>query len=147
MIVRDAGQEQNVLSGVRGWLLFLCIVLVIFFPIGVLLELRTVWLRVLAMPEVQFGAMLVIAVDSAMLGLAIAAGLLLYQRQPIGVRLAQVFFALRLLIAIVAAVENRTVESVLAIVVSLAWLIYLSKSERVRLTYPSKSTRISETFR
>ena len=135
------------MSGVRGWLLFLCIVLVIFFPIGVLLELRAVWLRMLAMPEVQFGVVLVIAVDTAMLGLAIAAGLLLYRRQPIGVRLAQIFFLLRLLIAIVAAVENRTAESALAITVSIAWLIYLSKSERVQLTYPSKSIRISETFR
>jgi hypothetical protein len=134
-------------SGVEGWLLFLCFVLVIFFPIGVLLELRAVWLRMLAMPEVQFGVMLVIAVDTAMLGLAIAAGLLLYRVRPIGVRLAQLFFALRLMIAIVAAVENRTAESALAIIVSLAWLIYLFTSERVRLTYPSKSARISETFR
>ena len=135
------------MSGVRGWLLFLCIVLVIFFPIGVLLELRAVWLRIQLIPEPEVAPVVVTVIDVAMLGLAIAAGLLLYRVRPIGVRLAQIFFLLRLLIAIVAAVENRTAESALAIIVSLAWLIYLSKSERVRLTYPSKSTRISEIFR
>jgi len=137
--------ESNQLIGVRGWLLFLCLVLTIFFPVGVLLELFAVWRR--AQFPLQVLILVVTAIDIAMLALAVTAGLFLYRLRPFGVRLAQLFFVLRLVIAVVALVENRTVESGLAIAVSAAWLIYLVTSERVRRTYPSQSTRISEIFR
>jgi len=138
-------EQSHPLIGVRGWLLFLCLVLVVFIPIGVAMELIAVWRRARLMPEL--GDLIVTAIDIGMVALAIAAGLLLYRVRRTGVWLAEIFFALRLLIAVVAAVERQTVEAGLAIIVSLAWLIYLFASERVRRTYPAQSARISEIFR
>ena len=43
-LVKPDGQGPE-LYGVRGWLLFLCIVLMVFVPIGVLIELWSVWRR------------------------------------------------------------------------------------------------------
>jgi len=137
-------QQSHPLIGVRGWLLFLCLVLVVFIPIGVTMELVAVWRRARLMPELQ--DLVVTAIDVGMVVLAIVAGLLLYRLRRTGVWLAEIFFALRLLIAAVAALERQTAEAGLAIIVSLAWLIYLFTSERVRRTYPAQSTRISEIF-
>jgi Protein of unknown function (DUF2569) len=122
-------------------------VLVIFFPIGVTLELLGVWLRARLAPQFQLGLLIVTMVDVAMLALAISAGVLLYRERAIGVRLAQLFFVLRFLIALVVLVQTRAAGSVLAALVSAAWLIYLATSERVRFTYPAQATRISEIFR
>jgi hypothetical protein len=134
------------LYGVRGWLLFLCIVLMVFVPIGVLIELWSVWRRPSLTSAAQSASMLTTVVDVAVAGLAIAAGSSLYRMRPIGVRLAQIFFIVRLIVAIAAATEIRTAESALAIVVSAAWLFYLFRSERVRLTY-SPAAKVSEVFR
>lgn len=138
--------KQFELQGVSGWLLFLCIVLVVFIPIGVLIELIALWQRT-RLSESQIAAFVVTAVDTTMLALAVTAGSLLYRLRRTGVWLARLFFALRLIIALVAAVENQTAEAVLAIVVSSAWLIYLFSSERVRMTYATESARLSEIFR
>jgi hypothetical protein len=133
--------------GVSGWLLFLCLVLVVFIPIGISMELFTVWRRARLTYEREILDLVIAAVDLAMLGLAVAAGVMLYRLRRLGVLLAEIFFAVRLFIAIFAAVENRTAEAGLAILVSSAWLIYLVTSRRVRRTYPSKTARISEIFR
>ncbi len=134
------------LYGVRGWLLFLCIVLMVFVPIGVLIELWSVWQRASLTSTARSAAILTTVIDVAVVGLAIGAGSYLYRMRPIGVRLAQLFFVARLVLAIAAAVENRSAEAVLAVVVSTAWLIYLFRSERVRLTYGPESN-VSEVFR
>ena len=144
-LVKPDGQTPK-FYGVRGWLLFLCIVLMVFVPIGVLIELWSVWQRPSLTTAAQSASMLTTVVDLAVAGLAIGAGSSLYRMRPIGVRLAQIFFIVRLIVAIAAAVENQTVESALAIVVSTAWLIYLFRSERVRLTY-SPVSKVSEVFR
>src|SRR5215470_16035440 len=128
-------EQSHQLVGVRGWLLFLCLVLVVFISIGVAMELIAVWRRARLMPEL--GDLIVTAIDIGMVALAIAAGLLLYRVRRTGVWLAEIFFALRLLFAVVAAIERQTAEAGLAIIVSLAWLIYLFASERVRRTYPA----------
>jgi hypothetical protein len=144
-LVKPDGHTPE-LYGVRGWLLFLCIVLLVFVPIGVLIELWFVWQRPSLTTAAQSASLLTTVVDVAVAGLAISAGRSLYRMRPIGVRLAQIFFIVRLILAIAAAVENRTAESALAIVVSTAWLIYLFRSERVRLTYWPVA-KVSEVFR
>jgi len=143
--LRPDGQPSE-LYGVRGWLLFLCIVLMVFVPIGVLIELWSVWQRPSLTSTARSAAVLTTVIDVAVVGLAIGAGSYLYRMRPIGVRLAQLFFVARLVLAIAAAVENRSAEAVLAVVVSTAWLIYLFRSERVRLTYGPESN-VSEVFR
>src|SRR5882762_6324634 len=82
------------LYGVRGWLLFLCVVLMVFVPIGVLIviELWSVWQRPSLTSAAQSAVMVTTVVDIAVAGLAIAAGSFLYRMRPIGVRLAQLFF-------------------------------------------------------
>jgi|SRR5882672_8041716 len=140
----DGGPPE--LYGVRGWLLFLCIVLMVFVPIGVLIELWSVWQRPSLTSAGQSAALLTTVVDVLVAGLAISAGSYLYRMRPVGVRLAQIFFIVRLVIAIAAALENRSAEAVLAVVVSAAWLIYLFRSERVRVTY-APAANVSEVFR
>jgi len=140
-------EQSHPLIGVRGWLLFLCLVLMVFIPTGIMMELVAIWRRARPVSEGALVDLVIAAVDVAMLGLAVTAGLLLYRVRRIGVWLAETFFVLRLIIAVVAAFERQTAEASLAIIVSLAWLIYLIVSERVRRTYPARSARISEIFR
>jgi hypothetical protein len=135
------------LRGIGGWLLFLCLTLVVFIPVGAGLEVWGFWRRALAGQRSEQIAMTVTVIDVIVVGVGIAAGILLYRSRPIGVRLAKLFFAVRLLLGLAAMVESPSLQSVNVIAVCSALLLYLYRSERVKNTYKAASaSRISEVF-
>jgi hypothetical protein len=135
------------LYGVRGWLLFLCIVLMVFLPLRVVLFL---WVIVASANDPNFlglGSLLFIL---AVLSLGAVAGVLLYRERPLGLILAKIFFAIQLAFAAVALIGSLTtrVSTLVEVFASAAWLAYLFRSERVRNTYSNvRAEAVSDVFR
>jgi hypothetical protein len=143
MTIGDAfgpGERQPQLRGVSGWLLFLCIVLMVFLPIRVALFIWALITSPASLGELQFLVVALILVPSAV---GITAGVLLYRENRLGVRLAQLYFAFQLLLAALALVGDPSSvgESLFVFVPGAAWLAYLFVSERVRNTYAKDTAR------
>ncbi len=135
------------LRGVAGWLFFLCLTLVVFVPIGAGMEIWGFWRRALAGQNSQLIATIVTAIDVIVVAIGIGSGVLLYRTRPLGLRLAKLFFAVRLVLGFASMIEGPSFQAANVIAVSSAWLVYLYRSQRVRNTYAAASTsRISEIF-
>src|SRR5689334_3351886 len=123
------------LRGVGGWLFFLCLTLVMLVPIGAGVEVWGFWRRAFAGQNSELIATTVTVIDVVVVGIGIAAGILLYRTQPLGLLLAKVFFAVRLVLGLASMVEGPSLQAANVIAVSSAFLVYLYRSERVRNTY------------
>jgi len=127
------------LSGIGGWLAFLCVSLLFLTPLGVALDIiRTVPDPQMSPVEKGIG----ISLDIALGGFAILTGISLSRVRPNALRVAKIFFFVTLtfwlLVAASAALLSDGITaslSVRSIVVSAAWLAYLYRSQRVRNTY------------
>ncbi|HYM18808.1 MAG TPA: hypothetical protein VEU06_09615 [Micropepsaceae bacterium] len=149
MTFADAQSQPNDhrLRGVGGWLLFLCLTLVAFVPIGAGLEIWAFWRRALAGQISELIAATVTGLDIIVVGIGIAAGILLYRTHALGLRLAKLFFAVRLLLGLASMIEGPSLQAANVIAVCSAFLVYLYRSERVRNTYAAaQASRISEVF-
>ncbi|MCM2315177.1 MAG: DUF2569 domain-containing protein [Thermoanaerobaculia bacterium] len=143
----------SALIGVRGWLLFLCILLTIVSP---LLGLGSI--AVVASSPGNLGVILLFAiVVGAEVALNLVAGLRLWQRRPGAVRFAKRVLVLNLILGAFtilldpnagdyssaesgAAVARGCSSWLRAAIFTAIWYSYLSKSKRVAATYAAPPT-------
>jgi hypothetical protein len=123
-----AGRRPQ-LRGVSGWLLFLCISLMVLLPLRVAIFLWTM----LTTPGLLRLFLLMSVVALPMLG--IVGGVLLYREQVLGLRLVQAYFGAQILLGAVTLLGGGGVVCIFFLAPSAAWLAYLFMSERVRNTY------------
>jgi hypothetical protein len=129
-------------SGIGGWLLVLCLLLLIWQPISLGLVASSM-LNSLASGGLP--AVLVLVVRLLVSGFGIGAGLVLLGRRPGAVTLAKVALALSAATDVFVYTtpffpSNRAPgQTPIYIIVSLAysagWILYLARSKRVRSTY------------
>jgi hypothetical protein len=134
--------KQPELHGVRGWLLFLCITLIVFVPFRMALF---VWVFVRT-PDIA-ATLPVLIGTIALDGFGTISGVLLYRERPLGVLLVKIFFGLRIVLGIPVVLQSPALG--LAFMIGpVAWTIYLFRSERVRNTYGKNTARdTAEVFR
>jgi len=135
---------RAVKSGIGGWLLVLCLLLLIWQPISLGLVASSM-LNALASGGLP--AVLILLTRLIVAGFGIAAGLTLLGRRPGAVTLAKLSLALSAATDVFVYTtpffpSNRAPgETPIYIGVSLAyyiaWLVYLARSKRVRDTYPA----------
>lgn len=152
-------ERRPQLRGVSGWLLFLCITLIVFLPIRLTLTLWAIVstpkflssfadsalepAAITLLPAVAFALLLVLALPV----LGIVGGALLYWERLLGVRLVQVFFGLQIFFGGAASLGGSG-SGVIMLFWSCAWLVYLFRSERVQNTYFKGATSdAAEVFR
>ena len=147
MTIGDAfgpGERRPQLRGVSGWLLFLCIILLVILP----LRLAALLWALLTMPGLVDPVAFAIVVGLPLLG--IVGGVLLYREHLLGLRLVQVFFGLQVAFGVVGLIAGGGAgRGILSVPAAGAWLAYLFLSERVRNTYFENDNpkRAAEVFR
>jgi hypothetical protein len=134
-------------SGVRGWLLFLCAILTVVFPITCVLPTVTA----LQSGHNPLGLTYTLC-DLALGVFSFIAGLRLWRIRPNAVAFTKLFLLLRAAFAIAvyvrvlvgtgAALDPNSAESMVSILASpllftVLWYSYLTKSRRVHATYPT----------
>ena len=147
--------QASDLHGVRGWLLALCLYLLVLIPALAVLGLIGAWQSAPSSPQLQAAVMLETVFELALAGFAFYAGFSLYRLRPNALPIAKVYFItiltlglLGLGILVVASLRARSdaafsnmlrgpaaFAGVREVVLSLAWLVYLERSRRVRATY------------
>jgi hypothetical protein len=153
----QAEEEQSGLYGVRGWLLVLCLYLMLLIPVLALLGLIGAWQSAPSSPALQSALALEVVFELALAGFAFYAGLGLYRSRPNATSIAKVYFItiltlglLGLGIVVVMSLSQRSdaalgnmlrgpaaFAAVREVLLSVVWLAYLERSRRVRATYPS----------
>jgi hypothetical protein len=154
-------EHRTELYGVRGWLLLLCIYLVIVMPLIAILGAIGALQRAASAPALRGALFTEVVLEIALAILAAFAGWALYRMRPNAVRIARVYFIIMLILAIFGlgmllatapilsqppdngALFNTlrapaTVASIRQAILSAAWLAYLLRSKRVRATFPRK---------
>ena len=152
MTMGEARDRKPELYGVWGWLLFLCIILMVITPIQMALIVVSM-LR--STSDSTALGLAYLAFLLAFYGFGATAGVLLYREKPLGLKLAKIFFCVRILLsggAILSApnliVEMSALQLAMAVGIPGAWLLYLYRSERVRNTYSENTVRdAAEVFR
>ena len=152
------GEQRTDLYGVRGWLLLLCLYLMIAMPLIALLGTIGALQRAIAAPTLQGALLSEIALEIAFAAFAAFAGWALYRMRPNAVKVAKAYFIIMLtlsnfglaILVVTALVISRNqdnallntlqgpaaVASIRQVILSAAWLAYLLRSKRVRATYP-----------
>jgi len=153
----DAITGEPGLRGVRGWLLVLCLYLMVFVPLLALLGLLGAWQAASQSPTLQGALIFEALFELALAAFAFYAGLALYQRRPNAVTVTKIYFITLLTVGVlglgivVLGVVSRFSDPALAnqlrgpaavaairqILLSTIWLFYLERSARVRATYPT----------
>ena len=133
---------KAVKSGIGGWLLVLCLLLLIWQPISLGLVASSM---LDALASGGLAAVLILLTRLIVTGFGIAAGLALLGRRPGAVRLAKVSLVLSAATDVFVYTtpffpSNRAPgEAPIYIGVTLAyatvWFLYLSRSKRVQRTY------------
>ena len=149
----EARDRKSELSGVGGWLAFLCVSLLVFTPLSAAREIGGVLMdRSMEPVEKAFAIGFVVV----LLGFAVLTGIGLVRLWSRAVVIAKGYYffsmALGLLILLSAMLEDSSPADVLigvqAIVGSAVWLGYLYRSERVRNTYTRNTVEdAAEVFR
>ena len=141
----------GVQPGVTGWLLFLCVSLVILTPLFGLGVLGKEWAETRPYFETVANAKEALMVEfsgySFFLLYSVYTGLQLWQVKPNAVENAKRFFVAYLVMGVglpivtnrmlgIPVVDDEYVKSVVRTILSFAiWYTYLSKSKRVKATY------------
>jgi hypothetical protein len=150
-------EHRTDLHGVRGWLLLLCLYLIIAMPLMAFLGTIGVLQRAATAPALRGALLAEVVLEITLAGLAAYAGWALYRMRPKAVKIAKVYFiimfwlalfGLGMLLATAPIVSQTqanallntlrapaTVASIRQAILSLVWLIYLQRSKRVRVTY------------
>ena len=143
--------KRSDLEGVHGWLAFLCVSLIFLTPLGALVEIGT-----LLTSGTSTENLIGVGLDVVSSGFAIFVGVSLVQIRSYAVRAAKIFFFITLALDLLAMLSifepDATPQQVFYIVrttfTTTAWILYLYRSERVRVTYGrTTATNISEVFR
>jgi hypothetical protein len=147
---------ESGLHGVRGWLLVLCLYLMVLVPLLAILGLIGVWQGASKAPSLQNALIFEALFEFALGAFAFYAGLALYQRRAGAAAIAKIYFITMLtlgvlvlgivLLGLVSQFSDPALARQLrgpAIVAALRqivpaglWLFYLEQSKRVRATYP-----------
>lgn len=155
-----AMDEMTRLRGVKGWLLFFCVTLVLIYPGARMYELTQVvpvYSRLFsAFPGLFLLTLFLVAMNVAIAGLSVYAGVLLLRVRPGAVRTtkrfliaAAVYVVLVSFAPLLAGLPQAANDIVLKAAVSsigsgmvyvAIWFSYLTSSKRVRATYPAPST-------
>jgi hypothetical protein len=132
------------MTKIRGWLLVLCVVLLVWQPFNLALTMSGM-LDELSLRGPGLAVILVARLIAA--GLGIAAGLSLLQRKPGAVSIAKASLVFSAAVDVLAyatpySPNNRPPgDATLILVASLAyygiWLAYLVRSKRVKTTFQS----------
>jgi hypothetical protein len=130
------------MTKIRGWLLVLCVLLLVWQPFNLALTMSGM-LDELSLRGPGLAAILVARLIAA--GLGIAAGLSLLQRKPGAISIAKASLVFSAAVDVLAyatpySPNNRPPgDATLILVASLAyygvWLAYLVRSKRVKTTY------------
>ena len=131
------GNQRDALPS--GWLLLLCLLLILWHPISFALLASTMLVR-LAARGVPLALILLARV--VILGCGIAAGLLLLRRRRAGVGLAKITLALTAIVDVVVYSTpyfplnlppgDAPLYAAASVVYSAVWIIYLFRSKRIR---------------
>jgi hypothetical protein len=154
----EANEAQPELSGVRGWLLTLALLLMVVMPLVAVLGLIGAWESVAGSPALRTSVIAATAVELALAAFAAYAGWALHQLRTNAVRIAKAYFIVTLVLGVLglgAAVlatlaqtdaPDRALFGMLRgpaaiaglrqILLSAVCLAYLQRSKRVRSTYP-----------
>jgi hypothetical protein len=135
------------MTKIRGWLLVLCVLLLVWQPFNLALTMSGM-LDELSLRGPGFAVILVARLIAA--GFGIAAGLSLLQRKPGAVSIAKASLVFSAAVDVLAyetpySPNNRPPgDATLILVASLAyygiWLTYLVRSRRVRSTFQHRPT-------
>jgi hypothetical protein len=151
-------EHRTELHGVRGWLLLLCIYLVIVMPLIAVLGAIGALQRAATAPALRGVLISEVVLEIALACLAAFAGWALYRMRPNAVRVAKIYFIIMFALAVFglvmllvtqpiltqvqdnAALFNAlrapaTVAAIRQAVLSAVWLIYLMRSKRVQATF------------
>ncbi len=146
------------LTGVRGWLLFLCVVLTILNPLALLFwvfELgHLVTLLQTRYPAYAQAVLAQQCLFGALAVLSVRAGLQLWRVQPEAPRTAKNFLVAYLVVFLVSAflpyvspfpkplraalIETSAVSALRTLAFCAVWHLYLTRSRRVQNTYPPR---------
>ena len=147
--------DRPELRGVRGWLLVLCVYLMVLIPVKAALGLLGAWQAAALSTALRNGLIFQMIFELALAGFAVYAGMALYRLQRNGVSIAKIYFIVTLTLAVLglgmvllgwlAQPTDRVLANVLKgpatfasvsqILLSTAWLLYLERSMRVRANY------------
>ena len=142
MTMNEMRDRQQELRGVGGWLLFLCITLIVLLPLRMAVS---VW-ALLTMPGLIEPLLFAMVVGFPLLG--IGGGVLLYREQLLGLRLVQVFLGLQVAFGTLTMIGGNAGRStILPMLTAAAWLAYTLRSERVRNTFSEPGEAADEVFR
>jgi hypothetical protein len=150
--VADRGSSH---SGVRGWLLVLCLYLMLLIPALAILGLIGAWQTAPSSPALRSALALEAVFELALAAFAFYAGLTLYRIRPKAVAVAKVYFItiltlglLGLGIVVITSLGQRpdavfgsalrgpvAFATIREVLFSLLWLAYLERSSRVRGTF------------
>jgi hypothetical protein len=156
MSSEDAITPERRLHGVHGWLLVLCLYLMVLVPVLAVLGLLGAWQGATRSPTLQNALFFEAAFEFALAVFAFYAGLALYQKRPNAIVIAKIYFIVMLTLGVLVlgivllglvgqfsdpalAKQLRGPAMVAAlrqIILSGVWLLYLERSKRVRATYP-----------
>jgi hypothetical protein len=156
MSSEDAITPKHRLQGVQGWLLALCLYLMVLVPILALLGLYGAWQGASRSPTLQNALAFEAAFEFALAIFGFYAGWALFQKRPSAVVIAKLYFIVMLTIGVLVlgivllglvlqfadpalARQLRgpaTVAALRQILLCGAWLLYLERSQRIRATYP-----------
>jgi hypothetical protein len=153
----DAVTQETRLQGIRGWLVVLCLYLTVIVPLLALLGLLGAWQAAARSPNLQNALVYEAVLELALAGFALYAGVMLFQQRPNAAAIAKIYFITMLTLGVLGlgivllgavlqfsdqALANQlrgpaVVAGLRQIVLSVAWLLYLERSRRVRATYPA----------
>jgi hypothetical protein len=152
---QDTVTPERRLHGVHGWLLVLCLYLMVLVPVLALLGLLGAWQGASRSPTLQNALVFEAAFEFALAVFAFYAGLALYQKRPSAVAIAKIYFITMLTLGVLVlglvllglvsqfsdpALANQLrgpamVAALREILISGLWLAYLEQAQRVRATY------------
>ena len=151
-------ERRTDLYGVRGWLLLLCIYLAIVMPVIAILGAIGVLQLATRAPDLRATLISEGVSALALAGFAAYAGWALFRMHPNAVKIAKAYLITMLVLSILglilasafvvsqtpdnAPLNTLRTSAMVAIlwpaILSMAWLVYLQRSKRVRATFPKK---------
>jgi hypothetical protein len=151
----DAVTQKVPLQGVGGWLLVLCLYLMVLIPLLAVLELFGAFQNANLSPTLKNALLFGALFEIALAAFAFYAGLALYKRRPNAIAVTKVYFIAMLTLGVlglgivlmgwVTQTANSPfagrmlgpalVAAVRPVILSALWLFYLEHSKRVRATY------------
>jgi len=152
-------EHRAELYGVSGWLLLLCIYLVIVMPLIAILGAIGALQRAATAPALRGALVTEVVLELGLAILAAYAGWALYRMRRNAVRITKIYFIIMFALAVFGLItllatapllsqpqDNvallntlrapAMVASIRQAILSAVWLVYLQRSKRIHATYP-----------